>query len=331
MDISYDIIIKYLSKNNNEKINFSNKKHIISYIDKFPEKFSNLLQNKFYKYGITILNKNNVNISFYTSLLTLLNNKFLTFTFDEELEYLKRFKLDIKDNIDSYIFSNYFENWLIKDKICKKDIIDNTKYCIQLLSEIFDINILILDFKNKNIKIAYADEKCNPWKPIILLSNYEELWEPVMYDSKRTFTYNDIKKLLCDGNIKYYEENLINKPYILNENIKIIIDDIQKNIQILDNIPIIDNIQILETNNVQILETNNVQIIETNNVQIIDNVPTLETNNVSDTFIKTEESNTTNNLTKKNKNELIEICKTKNIKVTTKMLKKDIIELILNN
>jgi len=290
MEISYDIIIKYLSKNNNEKINFSNKKHILTYCDKFPDKFSNLLQSKFYKYGVTIFNKNNVNISFYTSLLTLLNNKFLTFTLDEEIEYLKNFKIKIKENIDSHVFSNYFEDWLASNKISKKDIIDNITYCIQLLSEILNINILIFDFKNKNVRITYPDELCNPWKPIIILSNYEELWEPIMFDSKRTFSYNDIniKKILNEGEIEYYESNIINKKYILNENIKTFIDDIQ---------------------------------IKLN--QPLDS---------SETFIKIENNNEEiNNLNKKNKNELIDMCKLKNIKVTTKMLKKEIIELILNN
>jgi hypothetical protein len=294
MEISYDIIIKYLSKNNNEKINFSNKKHIITYCDKFPDKFSNLLQSKFYKYGVTILNKNNVNISFYTSLLTLLNNKFLTFTFDEELEYLKKFKNNIKENIDSHVFSNYFENWLASNKIDKKDIIDNITYCIQLLSEILNINILIFDFKNKNIKITYSDESCNPWKPTIILSKYDELWEPIMFDSKRTFSYNDIniKKLLNDGEIEYYESDTINKKYILNENIKTLIDDIQ--------------------------------IKFTQSAELFDS---------TETFIKieTKDNDEINTLNKKNKNELIDICKLKNIKVTTKMLKKEIIELILNN
>ena len=292
MEISYDIIIKYLSKNNNEKINFSNKKHIITYCDKFPDKFSNLLQNKFYKYGVTIYNKNNVNISFYTSLLTLLNNKFLTFTLDEEIEYLKNFKINIKENIDSHIFSNYLETWLETNKICKKDILDNISYCIQLLSEILNINILIFDFKNNNIKISYPDELCNPWKPIIILSNYEELWEPIMFDSKRTFSYNEIniKKILNDSEIQYYEGELINKKYILNENIKLLIDDIQ------------------------------LKLFQ----QPFDS---------SETFIKIEIKNNDeiNNLNKKNKNELFDMCKLKNIKVTTKMLKKEIIELILNN
>ena len=288
MEISYDIIIKYLSKNNNEKINFSNKKHILSYSDKFPDKFCNLLPNKFYKYGITTLNKNNVNISFYISLLTLLNNKFLTFTLDEELEYLSNFQKDIKENIDSQIFSNYFEKLLLSNKIDKKDIINDINYSIQLIAESCNINILIFDFKNQNIEIAYSDDICNPYKPIILLANYEDLWEPIFFDSKRTFSYNEIniKKILNEENIKYYKENLINKKYILNDNIKSIMNDIQDEFNLL-----IDK---------------------------------------SDMFIKCEKNNDENNiLNKKTKTELYDICKSKNIKVTTKMLKKDIIDLIL--
>lgn len=278
MEISYDIIIKYLSKNNNEKVNFIDKKHILSYSDKFPEKFNELLQNKFYKYGVTTHN-NNINISFYTSILTIINEQFLTLTLDEEIGYLNM----IKNKIVSDTFLNSVEPIITSTK---KDIIYDTTYNIQLISDYLDINILILDFKNNNIKISYSDEICNPWKPIILLATYDNNWEPVMYDTKKIFSYNDIniKKILKDGNIEYYNSDIFNKKYILNENIKEIIDDIQ--------------------------------------TQIFTS---------SDTFIKTKPTEDFVILNKKNKSELIDMCKNKNIKVTTKLIKKELIELILNN
>jgi hypothetical protein len=281
MEISYDIIIKYLSKNNNEKVNFIDKKHILSYSDKFPEKFNELLQNKFYKYGVTT-HHNNINISFYTSLLTIIHEPFLTLTLDEEIAYLNM----IKSNIISNTFLNSVESIIPSTK---KDIIYDTKYNIQLISDYFDINILILDFKNNNIKIVYNDEICNPWKPIILLATYDNNWEPIMFDSKKIFSYNDvnIKKILKDGNVEYYNTDVFNKKYILNENIKEIIDDIQTHIY-----------------------------------------------TSSDTFIKKkpiDDNDEFAKLNKKNKSELIDICKSKNIKVTTKLIKKELIELILNN
>ena len=49
MEINYDLIFKYLVT---KKTIFASKKHILVYSDLFPEKFKNILQNKFYRYGI---------------------------------------------------------------------------------------------------------------------------------------------------------------------------------------------------------------------------------------------------------------------------------------
>ena len=305
MEISYDIIIKYLAKN--DKKIFSNKKHILQHSDNFPIFFSNLLQNKFYKYGITIFNKNNINISLYMSILTLINKEFITFTMDEEIMYMNMFKEKIKDKY------NNFTN-------------DVTQH-IQLFCNILDCTILIFDFKNSNIKIAYSDVICNPWKPIFLLANYEDMWEPIMSDSKRSFSYNHptIKKILLDGNIIY---NNNEKEYILNENIKEYINEIQEYNNKLNTY----NNELNTYNNE--LNTNNNEL-NTNNNELKTNNNELKTNNNElETFINKKELDTNNEvvaINKKTKNELFEICKIKKIKVTTKMLKKELIDLILNN
>ncbi len=260
MEITYDIIIKYLSKN--DKKTFSNKKHILQHSDKFPEIFSTFFQNKFYKYGITIFDQNKINISLYMSILTLINKEFITFTVEEEIVYMNKFKSSLKENYTT--FSNEPTNNL------------------QLICDILDCTILIFDFKNKTIKSVYSNEVCNPWKPIFLLSNYEDLWEPIMSESKRTFSYNHpiIKKILLEGNIEYINNT---KKYKINENIKDFVDEIT---------------------------------------------------DVLETFINKKEIDVNNEimlLNKKNKNELLELCKTKNLKVNTKMLKKELVDLLLNN
>ncbi len=211
MEISYDMIIKYLSKS--DKKLFTNKKHILQYSDKFPEIFSNLLQTKFYKYGVTIFDQNNINISLYMSILTLLNKEFITFSGEEEIEYLNKFKASLKENSSNYV----------------NDAVQN----IQLICDTLDCTFIIFDFKNKAIKIAYSNDVCNPWKPIFLLANYEELWEPIMYESKRTFSYNNpiFKKILVDENIEYFNDT---KKYILNDNIKDFIDEFQETNNVLD-------------------------------------------------------------------------------------------------
>lgn len=282
MEINYDIIIKYLVTKKNS---FASKKHILIYSDLFPEKFKDLIQNKFYRYGINQYDLKNNNISFYTSLLTLLNKEFITYNNDEELNSINIFKKSIMEAIDTFTFSNYTEELLNKNKINKTDILNTVDGLqLQCLSELLDINFIIFDFKEEKIRIIFKDDFCNPYKPTLLFANYEEYFEPVIYevDSKKIFSYNDqyIKKLY-QSDLESYS----NKTYILEENIKNIINT---------------------------FNGSNEQLNET--------------------FIKEPESiYSESQLLKMTKKDLQVILDKKNIKINiNKMLKKDIVNLIIN-
>jgi len=298
MEINYDTIIKYLTKNLNT---FSNKKNILTYSDKFCTKFSNLLQNKFYKYGITINDDKNKNISFYTSLLTLLNKDFVSFDNNEEINEINKFKIFLNDSVKSFTPSVYLKNYLDENKLVNTDLTNNMDiYYFQTIVEVFDINILILDFCDENIYTVYSDNEYNPWKPTLLFAKNTDWWEPIIYElkTKRTFSYNDIqiKKLLTECKIEYYYKDIIKKEFKMNDNINNIINKLKPK--------------------------------ETEEVNIVDNVDSLN----NSTFIKVEKPGydfiTLNKLTK---NDLSDICKTNNIKINTKMLKKELIDLIMNN
>ena len=292
MEINYDTIIKYLTKNINT---FSNKKTILTYSDKFCSKFSNLLQNKFYKYGISINDDKNKNISFYTSLLTLLNKDFVSFDNNEEINEINKFKSFLNDSVKSFSPSIYLKNYLNENKLVNTDLLNNLDiFYFQTIVEVFDINMLILDFNDENIYSLYPDNHYNPWKPTLLFAKYNDWWEPIIYEvkTKRTFSYNDIqiKKLLTESQIEYYCKDIIKKDFIMDDNINNIINELKP-------------------------EQRPEEVDENNN-----------------TFIKPEKVGhdfvTLNKLTK---NDLSEICKTNNIKINTKMLKKELIELIMNN
>jgi hypothetical protein len=294
MEITYDTIIKYLTKNINT---FSNKKNILTYSDKFCSNFSNLLQNKFYKYGITINDDKNKNISFYTSLLTLLNKDFVSFDNNEEIIEINKFKIFLNDSIKTIKPSIYLKNHLNENKLVNSDLLNNLDvYYFQTIVEVFDINMLILDFSNENIYTLYPDDEYNPWKPTLLFAKYNDWWEPIIYElkTKRTFSYNDIqiKKLLTESKIEYYCKDIIKKEFKMNDNINNIINELRPK------------------------EAEELNEHDENN----------------NTFIKQEKPGydfiTLNKLTK---NDLSEICKTNNIKINTKMLKKELIDLIMNN
>lgn len=337
MEINYDIIIKYLVKN---ETSICSKKHILTYSDKFPFIFSNIFQNKFYRYGITVYDNKNINISFYSAILTLLNKNFISFSFDEELEYIFKFKNYILESAKTFTPSKYLKSYLDENKLTNKDLTNNLDiYYFQSIVEILDITILILDFENNEYNILYSDDECNPWKPLIILFNNKTFWEPILLDinSKRTFSYNEniIKKILSECDIKYYKGNMINKKYKLNNNLKEIVESLNDKIDINNKIDINEKKDITNKKNITNKKdiTNKTNIDDKTNINDIkDDNNIKDDNDILNTFVKsTNNTYDTVSLNKLIKNDLIDICKSKNLKITTKMLKKELIDLIMNN
>jgi hypothetical protein len=311
MEITYDMIIKYLVT---PKSIFASKKHMTVYSDSFPALFKDFLHNKFYRYGITQVDLNNNNISFYNSLLTLLNKHFITFTNTEELEEINNFKRELKENNNITLNKNIILH-------------------IQEISNVLQINFLIFDFKNETINIIFCGEKCNPYTPTLLLANYDESFEPLIYeiDNKKLFSYNDLQiKKIYQHKLQTYPE--LNKEFILNDNITDIVNNM-----------------IINTNDNMIINTNDNMII--NNENMIINNENISNNNIDETpslFIKNTDKNildekqslisnttityTSSKLLKMTKKELDIIIQNKSLTIdVNKMLKKDIVDYILKN
>jgi len=229
MEITYELIIKYLVNNNKQDINnnFITQKNIYNYT--FNDNFKLLLNEKFFRYGVTIYNNNNNNISFWTSLLYLF----------DEINYINQVNNNENDIINDFkenLINKYKKSILdiLIKKIDKTNIkdrlnIEPDNICLQYIVDILDITLLIFDFKNDQINILYHNKILNPLKPIYLLSKSEQFWEPIMFfesnnNIKKVFSYNDtiIKNILMNNNlIKYYE--FTDKEYNINKNIENII------------------------------------------------------------------------------------------------------------
>lgn len=280
MEINYDLIMKYLVT---KKTQFSSKKHILIYSDLFPEKFKNVLQNKFYRYGV---NQNN---SFYNTILTILNKNFITHTTEEEIIKIDKFKKSLVTIITTFDLPSY-----LSTIIDKQNVFHNiTEQHIQVISEILSINFIIFDFKNESINVIYTGNVCNPYKPTLLIANYEEFYEPIIYetDNKKIFSYNDsIIKKLYNSELCVYPS--LNKNFKLNDALKEILCD---------------------------FDVNNI-VIQNDNNQVF----AKETQSTND-----ETKYTLIKLNKMIKKDLEEILNKKNIKYSSKMLKKDLIDLIL--
>jgi hypothetical protein len=292
MEINYDMILKYLNKKK-EVVSFESKKNLMKFSDDFPQVFKDLLGDKFYRVGVTQIIEEK-NVSFYTSILTILIDDYITTMENEEVHYLNKLFDELNTNL---------KNLDLKKKLKDRETNINI---LELLVNKFDINIIIFDFKENNCMILYPLDVMNPWKSTILLSKFDNNWEPIRNPDKKIFNYNDqiIKKILLTNNnlqIKYYEGDKINKEYILTDNINEILS--------------------------QEIEDKEINTSEDLDQKLDLDTDEKETNN---TFIKLEIS--LNKLQKMKKDDLIKYMESINKKIPNKNAKKDdLIKIILAN
>lgn len=222
MEINYETIIKFLCDDIIQKTTIT-KRRMIDNLSKFPEKFREIIILKdINKYGITVKNRNEQNISFITSLLTLINNKFSKLDDLKEEQYIDNFLDEVKRIIKKKEFKfeldNKFNKNVIKNRLTELILSDGI--LIQLLSQIFSINFIILDFNKEKLYSVFPDEYLNPWKPILLFTKIEDIYEPVLLDTQTTFSYNDIFiRRLLNEDIEYYNRRYLEKEYSLVDNI----------------------------------------------------------------------------------------------------------------
>lgn len=277
MEINYELIIKYLSGNNiKEKIDiFTTQKNIYNYSITWPEQFKNLFTDKFYRYGVTINDSDNNNISFWASIVTLLYDEFIISYTDDEITIINNFKSQILDKYNSKNLSSFIK------KLDKNDFRERFKLCpdnnvLQYIVDILNINLLIFDFKDNTIKAVYPDEIMNPWKTILLLSNHDNLWEPIMLnnskgETQRLFDHNNIiiKKILYTPDlIKYYSED---KTFNISTDINFIIENENSKI---NNVSISDKYDLKKLKKMKLSELN--EVIKELEIIVTEKRPTKE-------------------------------------------------------
>ena len=208
MEINYNLIIKYLCKKSD---NFVTKKNLFTYANTFPDKFQIYLNEKFYRFGITVFDNNN-NISFWSSLLSLIDKDFCIPYNTNENQIINQYKNELLDNykvLKDKKHKIFTDKSLLREKLDKEPDFELLEYIVTIL----DINFIIFDFKSTNIYSLYNGTKLNPFKSILLFAKYDNIWEPIMIikdkvNIQKSFNYNDyiIKKLLDSSEISYYDD-----------------------------------------------------------------------------------------------------------------------------
>lgn len=118
---------------------------------------------------------------------------------------------------DFPLFSSLFDETFYRYGVETNNSLNNSiKYCLNTnidLSEFnnindivnkLDINIIIFDFKNNKISIEQnitSKDYINPWKPTLLLANYNNYWEPIVCKDTKVFSFSSPKAHILKNNI----------------------------------------------------------------------------------------------------------------------------------
>lgn len=248
MEINYDIIIKHLcgkqsSLNTNDKPikkesdTFKTQKNIYTYSNTFPEKFKEFFSDKFYRYGITTHDNEHNNISFWASILTILDKSFLIPYSSDEISMVNKFKSQLIESYDKNQLSDFIKK-LDKNDFRERFKINPDITIIQYVADMLDINFCIFDFQSEKIQVVYPKDIMNPWKQSVFLANYEIMWEPIMcVKSKgnvtRMFDYTHMvfKKILGTNGIEYFQGNTISKEFIFMDGISDVVKQEKQKLQ----------------------------------------------------------------------------------------------------
>ena len=154
--ITYQVIINYLSSKNEKTLNldgFPTKENILVNSTDFPKRDKKFFNKNYFRYGILNYDLDHNNISFYSAILTCLDDNFISLNKSNKLQFIKILKDRIKNDYNTlnlYKKFKYNEKFGIGKDIIYDEINTNLSIPIlQLITDYFDLNIIVFNFENQ--------------------------------------------------------------------------------------------------------------------------------------------------------------------------------------
>jgi hypothetical protein len=297
-NITYNIILKYLSPVHKKQSTFPNKPNLVIDYNEFPINIKCYLKN-FYRYGVKSHNEEGDNISFLSSILASIDKKFLVSDSEESIKLFNEEMENFIQKSGNYTTYNYNLTGLTKSTILCKIKEKVSPIYIQIVCDLLNINVIIINFETGDKTGYYSGVEFNLFYPTIFMAYCNEYYEPIFYKEKKYYNYNDrILEKVMSSNFTIVPIGTLHKDFIIMNDILILLDNM---FNIND-----------DSDNDSFVEHKSEKDSELNNI----NKSTLL--NFS-----------ANKLKKKKKEDLIEIANSLNITINSKNKKEDIIETII--
>lgn len=136
------------------------------------------------RYGVKSAYKNG-NCSLLFSILYCIDDNFKTLLDSDKEIYITKLKdklfYDITNKKLFYEYNYKDLSWKIDDLKESVDKLKNNKMLLRYLADYFNINIFLLNITEDKIYSVYSDKNCNIFKVNIILSFYNDIFEPLEY------------------------------------------------------------------------------------------------------------------------------------------------------
>lgn len=199
--ISINDIKEYIHElfdNNNDIKSISEKKekhkterleiHSKINIYKYPKCIKGKCKKEMTRIGIDYLNKK-TNISFYSSLVYFINDKYEKLAHSDRITYITRLIEKIAKSATK--------------KSMKTDIKENivTDDIILYVADYLNLNIIVIDKDNDKLKIYSSQKNIHRYNNNIILFYYKSNYEPIIIEEKKLLSYNEIDCLICKDTV----------------------------------------------------------------------------------------------------------------------------------
>lgn len=144
---------------------------------------------EYYRYGVHKNNKEN--ITFYYSLLFCLDSIFLNIPESEKVIYIKKVVNKINNDVKHQykLYKSY--GWKKEEILSDINNFTNSNISTLILSNYFNVNIIIFNQTNSSINAIYYEPEFNKYKSTVFMSLTDKYYEPIIDHQHRIFTHND--------------------------------------------------------------------------------------------------------------------------------------------
>lgn len=145
-----------------------------------------------------------VNVSFYSSLGYIINDKYMLLSYDDRCIYLDRLTKKLAKDVKSKLYGNKLHKETIKHDIelykCEDTI-------IKLIANVLDNNIFVISRSKENITVYSDSDIINKYKNNIILYNFNNHYNPVLINDKKINNIDEINCLLENNKVVIYEDD----------------------------------------------------------------------------------------------------------------------------